>query len=117
MVSTMVVNFVKHLKMHLNILTSYYCQLIFDEMAMLILDLTIMNDYGDDDDDDDENLLIQDDWLLVVLVHVLQLFAVAILFDDFETMSKFFVQLKFRTKKREKRKKEFSYFHLCICHF
>ncbi len=40
-------------------------------------------------DDDDENLLKQDDWLLVVLVHVLQLFVVAILFDDFETMSRF----------------------------
>lgn len=51
---TMVVNFVKHLKMHLNILMNYYYHLIFDEMEMLILDLMIVND-------DDENLLIQDD--------------------------------------------------------
>jgi hypothetical protein len=53
MVLTMVVNFVKHLKMHLHILMNYY-YLIFDEMVMLILDLMIMND-------DDENLLKQDD--------------------------------------------------------
>lgn len=37
--------------------------------------------------DDDENLLEQDEWLLDVLVHVLPLFVVAILFDDFETRS------------------------------
>jgi hypothetical protein len=55
-VLTMVVNFVKHLKMHLYILMSYYYYyyLIFDEMVMLILDLMIMND-------DDENLIKQDD--------------------------------------------------------
>jgi hypothetical protein len=54
-VLTMVVNFVKHLKMHLNIIMNYYYRLIFDGMVMVILDLMIMND------DDDENLLIEDD--------------------------------------------------------
>jgi hypothetical protein len=52
---TMVVNFVKHLKMHLNIIMNYLYCLIFDEMmVMVILDLMILND-------DDENLLKQDD--------------------------------------------------------
>lgn len=88
MVLTMAVNFVKHLKMHLNILMNYYYQLIFDEMVMLILDLMITNDDG-------ESLLIQDDLLLVVLVHVLQLFDVATLFGDFGTMSKMSVNDKF----------------------
>ncbi len=51
----MVVNFVKHLKMHLNIIMNYLYCLIFDEMmVMVILDLMILND-------DDENLLKQDD--------------------------------------------------------
>jgi hypothetical protein len=54
-VLTMVVNFVKHLKMHLNIIMNYCYRLIFDGMVMVILDLMIMND------DDDENLLIEDD--------------------------------------------------------
>jgi hypothetical protein len=54
MVLTMVVNFVKHLKMHLSILMNYYLYLILDEVVMLILDLMIMND-------DDVNLLKQDD--------------------------------------------------------
>ncbi len=71
-----------------------YC-LIFDEMmVMVISDLMILND-------DDENLLKQDDSLLVVLVHVLQLFVVAILFDDFETMSKISIELFQEENKNE----------------
>jgi hypothetical protein len=72
MVLTMVVNFVKHLKMHLNIIMNYLDCLIFDaKRVRLILDWMILND-------DDENWLKQDDLLLVVLVHVLQRFVDAI---------------------------------------
>lgn len=108
MVLTMVEDFVKHSMMHLNTKENYLNFVIMDVMVKVISDLMIMND------DDDENLLEQDELLLDVLVHVLQLFVVAISFDDFETMSRISFRKIFICSCVWGR---WSYFNLCIGHF